>query len=249
MQADSLAKISSGTRIVRASDDAAGLAVGMQLQSDVTTLKQASINLVQATATLNIADSALARIGDILNRARSIVVQAISGAVDNVSRGFMNAEIQHLAQEIDLLRTATTFNGKQIINADYNENFQSGINAASDVITIDLEDIDISDFDHFDYDVSTATDAVATSSLVNGDLRSLQNHRVVVGSYLSLVEYRSNNVDTFLENLQAAKSAIMDVDIAAEQSYLIIHQVLTQSSIASLAQANRMASGLLVLLR
>ena len=95
-QQSSLSKISSGTRIVRASDDAAGLAVSSRIQADITTLEQASRNATQAAAVLQTADGALARVGDILQRMKSLAAQAVSGSVDAASRGFIDQEYQLL---------------------------------------------------------------------------------------------------------------------------------------------------------
>ena len=115
-QAKSLAKLSSGSRIVSASDDAAGLAVASRLQADITTLQQASRNALQGRAVLQTADGALARVGDILQRMKSLVAQSLSGSVDNTSRGFINQEFQQLIQEIQAISDQTEFNGTNLIN-------------------------------------------------------------------------------------------------------------------------------------
>ena len=114
-QAKSLAKLSSGSRIVSASDDAAGLAVASRLQADITTLQQASRNALQGRAVLQTADGALARVGDILQRMKSLVAQSLSGSVDNTSRGFINQEFQQLIQEIQAISDQTEFNGTNLI--------------------------------------------------------------------------------------------------------------------------------------
>jgi flagellin len=107
----SLAKLSSGSRIVRASDDSAGLAVANSLKSDITTLKQGAINAVQARSVLQTADGALARVGDILQRMKSLTAQAVSGSVDATSRGFIDQEYDGLKAEAIAIGTNTTFNG------------------------------------------------------------------------------------------------------------------------------------------
>ena len=102
-QEKSLAKLSSGTRIVRASDDAAGLAVGTRLKSNVTVLKQAATNAVQARSVLQTADGALSRVGDILQRMKSLAAQSNSGSVDATARGFINTEFLQLRAEVDAI--------------------------------------------------------------------------------------------------------------------------------------------------
>jgi flagellin len=156
----SLAKLSSGSRIVRASDDAAGLAVGSSLKADITTLKQGAINAVQARSVLQTADGALARVGDILQRMKSLTAQAVSGSVDATSRGFIDQEYDALKAEAIAIGTNTTFNGTALLTGNYNATnnvatFQVGI-AVGDTIVADLTTV-------------VVTAAVMTSLAANTD--------------------------------------------------------------------------------
>ena len=112
----SLAKLSSGSRIVKASDDAASLAIGTKLKADVTALKQAAVNAGQATSLLQVADGGLARIGDILQRMKALAVQAQSGSVTDNERTFLNQEYQGLATQVTDIASQTKFNGSVLLS-------------------------------------------------------------------------------------------------------------------------------------
>ncbi len=254
-QSASLAKLSSGSRIVRASDDAAGLAVGSSLKADVTTLKQAATNSVQAQSVLQTADGALSRVGDILQRMKALTTQAISGSVDSTSRGFIDQEYDQLKAEAIAIGTNTTFNGTKLLDGNFNATnnvgtFQVGT-AVADVITADLTTVkvDSANLTSLAGNTDTYANAAAASPLVDTDIDKVSAMRATVGSYLSRFQYRSDVIDSSIENLSSAASAIMDVDLAAEQSNLTSKQVLTEASIAALSQANQMKSSLLSLVR
>jgi len=254
-QDKSLSKLSSGSRIVRASDDAAGLAVGSSLKADITTLKQAATNAVQARSVLQTADGALARVGDILQRMKALSTQAVSGSVDNTSRGFIDQEYDQLKAEAIAIGTNTTFNGTKLLDGNFNATnnvgtFQVGT-AVTDTIVADLTTVkvDAATLTSLAANTDTAANAIAASPLVDADIDKISANRATVGSLLSRFEYRGDVIDSSIENLTSATSAIMDVDIAAEQTNLVSKQVLTQASIAALSQANQMKSALLSLVK
>ena len=253
-QEKSLAKLSSGSRIVSASDDAAGLAVASRLQADVTSLTQASRNAVQARSVLQTADGGLARIGDILQRMKSLSAQAISGALDSTSRGFVDTEYQQLLTEIDSTVTSTTFNGTALLDAslaDTDDDYLVGTDATNDLLETDLTAVDATAaglaIDATSVDTSANAQTAATA--IDAAIDTISDYRATIGAQISRFEYRSEYIDTAMENLQAATSVIMDTDIAAEQSNLVSKQVMTEAAIAALSQANQMKSSLLSLVR
>ena len=263
-QAKSLAKLSSGSRIVTASDDAAGLAVASRLSADISTLEQAGRNTLQGRAVLQTADGALARVGDILQRLKSLAAQSASGSVDASSRGFINQEYQQLVTEINSIATQTEFNGANLIDSSYDATagtFLVGVNS-TDVIVADLTAVDAQSGALTDgsgtfldtTDVSTlgvtgTSGAIQALEVVDGAIDQVSGYRATVGSLISRFEYRSEYIESAVENLSAARSSIMDVDIASEQTNLTAKQVLTEAAIASLAQANQSKASLLALLR
>jgi flagellin len=254
-QDKSLSKLSSGSRIVTASDDAAGLAVSSSLRSDITTLRQASSNTVQARSVLQTADGALARVGDILQRMKALTAQAVSGSVDNTNRGFIDQEYDALKAEAISIGTSTAFNGTALLTGNYNATnnvatFQVGL-AVTETIVADLTSVTITAaaLTSLAANTDTAANAIAASPLVDADIDNVSADRATVGALLSRFEYRGDVVNSMVENLEGAKSVILDVDLAAEQTNLVSKQVLTEAAIAALSQANQMKSSLLSLVR
>jgi len=256
-QSDSLAKLSSGSRIVRASDDAAGLAVGTRLKANIATLNAAANNAVQARSVLQTADGALARVGDILQRQKALSAQAVSGSVDATSRGFINQEFQALKAEIIAVGLNTRFNGTLLFDGNYNATnnvatFQVGI-AVTDTIVADLSTVVVTAVglpsQAGAIALATAANAITAAPLLDTDIDAISARRATVGSLLSRFDFRSEIINQTTENLDAARSSIMDVDLAAEQTNLVSKQVLTEAAIAALSQANQMKSSLLSLVR
>ena len=112
----SVGKLASGSRIVKASDDAAGLAIGSRLKADVTALTQAGINASQGASVVQVADGGLGRIGDVLQRMKALAAQSLSGVPTNTERGFIDAEYQELVSEITAIADTTRFNGQSLLN-------------------------------------------------------------------------------------------------------------------------------------
>ena len=252
-QAKSLSKLSSGSRIVSASDDAAGLAVASRLSADITTLEQAGRNVLQGRAVLQTADGALARIGDILQRMKALAAQSRSGSVDDPSRAFLDAEFDELRNEINAIETATTFNGQALIDGTFTgavATFLVGSDAA-DTIVADLSgvNVDATTLGIGASDISSSANANTALGALDTAIDAISADRATIGSFVSRFEYRGEYIESAIENLSAAKSSIMDVDIASEQTNLVAKQVLTEASIAALAQANQSKASLLALLR
>lgn len=248
LQSESLSKISSGSRIVRSSDDAAGLAVADQLQSDITSLTTAAQTTQQVESLLQIADGGLARIGEILQRMKALATQYNSGTLDNTSQNFINEEYENIANEITLIVASTQYNGTQLIDGNFNESVVVGVDSA-DTIDVDLSNVDAS---IAGLGIPTATTGIANATDIDDidtAIGTLGSYRAEVGGLTSAFEFQGEVIATQIENLQAAKSSISDVDIAAEQSRFTNYQVLTEAAIAGLAQANQMKTSLLSLIR
>lgn len=245
LQSGSLGKISSGSRIVSSADDAAGLAVSDQLQSDITSLTTAAQTTQQVDSLLQIADGGLARVSDILQRMKSLATQYNSGTLDATSQGFINDEYGALVTEIDLIVTSTEYNGTALIDGSFNEDVVVGV-AAADVITIDLSTVDV---DSTTLGLPATITAAADIDTIDTAIGTVGSARATVGALTSAVGFQGEVIDTQIQNLTAAKSSITDVDIAEEQTNFTNYQVLTEAAISGLAQANQMKSSLLALLR
>lgn len=251
-QSESLAKLSSGQRIQSAKDDAAGLATATNLAADISVLDQAAINAQQGTAVLQTADGSLSQISDILQRMKSLTAQSQSGSVDDAGRANIDAEYQQLIEEIDAITTSTTFNGSSLL--DGTGDFSTGVSfllgtSSTDTLTITIEGVTTTDLAVDTTDVTSSANAATAMDAVDAALDTISTARANVGASLSRFEYRASVIDTSLENLTAAKSAISDVDLAAEQTNYTNLSTLTQAAIAALGQANSMSSQLLKLLQ
>ena len=365
----SLAKLSSGSRIVKASDDAASLAVGTKIRADVTALKQAQVNAGQASSMLQVADGALAQTSDILMRMKALSVQAQSGSVSDNERIFLDKEFSALSAQIDDIANQTKFNGQTLLNGDTGvtvtadadvagvhisgtadvvtgtgqasitmataatgggdqqmtftytdqagDTFTAAVTAAADDATaysgavvfegtgvsLALDDFDstaaitgtagnlsitsnevsfqvgVSSADTIEVglddirtaqlgNVSTGTladadgagletgranirtkeGAIAAGDILDNAIAQINEDRSNVGAMISRFEFASANLATSIENLDSARSTLMDVDMASEMSNFSSKQVMMQASVAMLAQANQMPQQLLKLL-
>ena len=250
----SVAKIASGSRIVRASDDASGLAISSRLNADVTVLRQAGINASQGASVLQVADGGLARIGDVLQRLKALAAQSLSGVPSDTERGFINAEFSELINEVDGIVGTTTFNGTALLDSAGTQDYFVGT-TAGDNISVDFDSLSsASSYDSAGLSLgSSSVDTAANASGALGDIDSaidlVSEARANVGAFISRFEFRGQQIATSIENIEAANSAIKDVDIAAEQSRLVATQVLVQASVSALSQANQLPQALLRVLQ
>ena len=134
----SLAKLSSGSRIVRASDDAASLAVGTKLKADVNALRQAQVNASHGSSVLQVADGALQQVSDILIRMKALSTQAVSGSLSDTERGYLDSEFTQLEAQLDDIATQTKFNGSPLLDGTFTADFAVGTDATNDVITVGI---------------------------------------------------------------------------------------------------------------
>lgn len=243
--AESSAHLASGKRIVKSSDDAAGLAVSTKLSSDITVLQQASTNATQGAAVLAVADGAMSNISDILQRAKALAAQSMNGAVDSASRGYIDDEYQQLATEVDNIVSQTKFNGTVLLDGTYSEDYLVG-SASTDVITVALGTT-LSGI--LTGDLTTSANATTALGTIDTAIDTVASQRSTAGAFMSQFKYHQDVIDTAVENLIAAKSAILDTDIAAEQTNFTNQQVLTQTAIAVLKQANQMQSQMVQLVQ
>ena len=251
-QSDSLAKLSSGSRIQRASDDASGLAVATSMAADISVLEQAATNTSSAQAVLQTADGALSNLSDILQRMKSLTAQSQTGTVSDTERGYIDAEYQELLSEVDAIASGTKFNGEALL--DGTGAYGSGVDFlvgtdTTDVLTVTLSDVSAAGLSVDGTSVDTAANAATAMDAIDAALGIISNERASVGAMISRFSYRADVIDSSLENLEAAKSSIMDVDIAAEQTEFTNAQTLTSAAISALGQANSMNQQLLKLLQ
>jgi flagellin len=357
MQAtSSLAKLSAGTRVLGARDDAASLAIGNRLLAEVAGLKQASVNAGQAVSMLQIADGAMAKINDILVRMKTLSVQAGSGQLSSVERQMLDTEYQSLASEIDRIADDTEFAGTVIVDGSitvdrtnatdfqvadgvqgltfkgtfstasdasiayasasqtftvthngstYTGSMASGTNdgtamstgtvvtatttgtdgnkvdiaistafvvnaahatgtldlsgsnttsftfkvgtgtAAQDDVTMSINAVSVAQLGLTSTDITSTSTANTASAALSSAIDDLQTYRAEVGANQNRLEFAAANIATARENTEAARSQLLDLDVAAEMATFTSKQILVQSGVSMLAQANQLPQNLL----
>jgi flagellin len=253
-ETSALSKLSSGSRIVAASDDAAGLAISTRISSDITTLQQAATNAAQATAILQTADGGASNISDILARMKSLASESASGTTVSSSRAYIQAEFSNLQTEIDNIASGTRYSGQSLLSATNNP-FSTGVSvlvgsSGSDTISISLSPLTTSALGVTTSALSVTDLAAATSALgiLDSAIDKVSNARATIGAQESQFNFSATSIQTQTQNLQAANSAIKDVDIAAEQAALSSAEVKVSAAVSAETAANSMPQALLKLL-
>lgn len=249
-----LNRLSSGLRINGAADDAAGLAIAENLRADVKGLNQAVRNANDGLSVINVADSALNEIANLLHRAMTLAEQAASdtsGADDSASKSAINDEYNQILSEIDRIASTVEFNGINLLDSGgATLDVQIGLSASSDDrITIVTSAISATGLglasDQFLAKSDARDELVALQSAID----TVSSDRGDLGAYYNRIEHTIAVITTQSENLKAAESQIRDADIAQEVVSMTKYQVLTQSGLASLAQANASSQNVLRLLQ
>jgi flagellin len=232
----SLEKLSSGFRINRAADDAAGLAISEGLRSQVGGLKVAVRNAQDGISVAQTAEGALTEVHSMLQRMNDLAVQYNNGTQNADSQAALSAEFDALTSEIDRIQTSTQFNGVNLFN-NASVDFQVGT-APTDVLSVDLSG-SVSTASLLITDNTTVTDAITATSTLRGNLGAVQNR----------FEHTINNLNVAVENLSASESRIRDTDMASEMVNFTRANILSQAGTAMLAQANQAPQSVLQLLR
>ena len=251
-ESSALSKLSSGSRITSASDDAAGLAISTRISSDITTLQQAATNTSEATAVLQTADGGASNLSDILARMKSLASESASGTVTDSSRTYINSEFSQLTSEINSIASGTRYSGQSLL--DGTSVFASGVSVlvgsqSTDTITITLSSLTASSlFAGATLDVSSQADANTALTALDTAINTVSAARADIGAQESRFNFSADSISTQTQNLQSANSAISDVDIASEQATLSSAEVKTQAAVSAEAAANQMPQYLLKLL-
>jgi flagellin len=256
----SLERLSSGLRINRAADDAAGLAISEGLQSQIGGLQQASRNAQDGNNVVGAAEGALTEVHSILQRMRDLAVQsANSGSLDASAQGDIQNEVVSLASELDRISSQTTFNNVKLLDGSFSaKNFQVGY-AATDQISVTIDSgTATKGFSSTDLavqaglggvDLSTGAGATAALTLIDAAIQNVSTARGTLGAAQNRFGHIINAVNVAVENLSASKSNIKDTDMAAEMVSFTRAQILSQAGTAMLAQANSIPQGVLKLLQ
>ena len=247
----SVERLSSGLRITRAADDAAGLGLSESLRAQIRSINQATRNANDGISLTQIADGAAATIGSLLARLRELSSQSASGTVGNTERSYIDQEFIALRSEIDRIAQVTEFNGQALtsgtsISFSIAIGFRSG---TGNTLSLDLNDIQTSSLGLSSVNVSTAANATSALANIDNAISAIASARAEYGSIQNRFEATIANLQVTSENLTAAESRIRDADIALETSIFTKNQILVQAGIATLAQANTLPQQALALLR
>ncbi len=235
----SLEKLSSGFRINRAADDAAGLAISEGLRSQVGGLKVGARNAQDGISVAQTAEGALTEVHSMLQRMNELSVQHNNGTQNTDSKAALSAEFTALQSEVTRIADNTKFNGVELFGGT-DLDFQVGFEA-SDKITITGADALKA--------IDTSTAVITDSSTVQTAITAISTQRASLGAVQNRFEHTVNNVNVAIENLSASESRIRDADMAQEMVQFTRNQILSQAGTSMLSQANQASQGVLSLLR
>ncbi|MCM3271421.1 flagellin N-terminal helical domain-containing protein [Paenibacillus elgii] len=246
-QGKSSEKLSSGYRINRAADDAAGLSISEKMRTQIRGLNQAAANAQDGVSLVQTAEGAMNEVSDMLTRMKELAVKASNGTYNTSDLKAMDEEFQALTNAIDDIANKTTFNGITMLNQSASISIQIGNNAA-DSVAVTTQNITKAGLT-LTGDVTTSVNANAALKNIDDAIGKVNKARSEFGAVQNRLEHVFNNLSTTSENLQAAESRIRDTDMAKEMMNYTKLNILQQASNSMLAQANQAPQGVLQLLR
>ena len=254
----SLERLSTGMRINRASDDAAGLSVSENLRTQVRGIQQARANASDGVSLLQIAEGAANEISSLLQRMRELAVQSTNDTLTTTERSYTNQEYVALISEIDRIVDSAQYNGITLLDGKAGsfgtsgaQSLHIGANAATaDAVTITISGISAAGLGGLSTNQGITSQALALNAITSLDtaVNSINSMRSDLGAYVNRLEHAINNLDNQAHNTQAAESVIRDVDFAAETSVFTRNQIMVQSATSMLAQSNMVPQTVLSLL-
>ncbi|HMA65978.1 MAG: flagellin [Fibrobacterota bacterium] len=255
----SLEKLSTGLRINRAADDAAGLSVSEQLRTQVRGLNMGGRNIQDGVALINIAEGALIEVESMLQRMRELSIQSANDTLTSKERAYVEIEVNQLKSEVDRIVAGTQYNSQQLMNGTPPWGVLPGgvlhigpnNNAAADTIQYRISPMNTTSLGINGASLSVLTQTSSTQAISSLDvaLSSVNALRADLGAVVNRLEHALTNQENQETNMQAAESVIRDTDFATETTAFSRHQILSQSSTAMLAQANTGPQNVLSLLQ
>ena len=247
-QAKSTEKLSSGYKINRAADDAAGLAISEKMRRQVRGLTQASANAQDGISCVQTAEGALAEVHDMLQRMNELAVKASNDTMTSEDREYIDSEVQALKTEIDRVKDTTSFNNECLLDGSFKgKNLQVGAEKEQ-TIPISIDNMGISKLEIKDTNVLSFDDAQAAIESIKTALTKVSKQRSDLGAIQNRLEHTIKNLDNVVENTTAAESAIRDTDMATEMVRFANNNILAQAGTSMLAQANQSNQNVMSLL-
>jgi flagellin len=237
----SMSRLSSGYRITKAGDDAAGLGISTKLEAQIRSYNQAVRNANDGVSVIQTTEAALGETSNILTRLRELAMQSASDGIGNVERGYIQTEANGLVAEIDRIASVTKFNGTALLSGTAQTlDFQVGVDGTTnDVISFSTLNATASSLAVSGLTINTKALAQAALSTLDAALVTVSTSRATLGAAGNRFESAISNIQSFSEALSAANSRIRDVDVAEETSRLARSQILQQAGVSVLAQANQ----------
>ena len=241
-------KLSSGYKINRAADDAAGLSISEKMRRQIRGLTQASLNAQDGISCVQTAEGALAEVEEMLQRMNELAVKAENGTLTADDRNAIDAEVKQLVSEIDRVASTTTFNEQNLLDGSFcNKALQVGAESGQH-INMQIGKMNAKGLKVNNVSAATTTAAASMNSAVKAAIKQVSSQRSSLGAVQNRLEHTIKNLDNVVENTTAAESAIRDTDMAEEMVKYSNQNILQQAGQAMLAQANQANQGVLSLL-
>jgi len=238
-----MAQLSSGSRITKAADDAAGLSISEGLKSDIRSYKQAQRNTQDGISFVQVAEGGLTEVSNILTRFRELSIQAASDTIGDQERGFIQKEVDQLKSEIDRIADSTMFGTKKLLDGNGDVfDFQVGIHADPETNSIQFDssenDVTLGTLGLSGLDISDKGSAQSSIADIDDALNTVNGYRANLGALQNRLTMTTENIDTSIESVSAANSRIRDADIAASTASLTKNNILLNATTSVLSQAN-----------
>ena len=244
-QKDTLEHLSSGSRINKASDDAAGLAISEKMRGQIRSIRQDVRNANDGISMVQTAEGGMNEISSILIRFRELAIQASSDTLGDTERSFINKEVEQLKKEVTRIASTTEFNGKKLLNGSGDGlEIQIGVNNNPDedrfVYSPQNSDVALEALGLGDISVATKEEARSHLGAIDNAMNVLVANRAELGALQNRMVSAINNLGVYDENLSAARSRISDADMAVQSSELAKNNIQAQANVAVLSQANQL---------
>ena len=246
-------QLSTGTRVNSAKDDAAGLAIGQNMTSQIRGLNMAIRNLNDGINMMQTAEGAMVEQSNMLQRMRELAVQSMNGTYSSTQRGYLDLEFQALTSQIDDISVNTTWNDQILLNADTDNVsgifvFQAG-QSSGQTISVTIGDMGASSLGISGASISSLASATTALSAISSALETINEQRATIGAGINRMEYAVDNLANISANATQSRSTIMDTDYASATTQLAKTQIIQQAATAMLAQANQQPQAVLQLLK
>ncbi len=254
-QGKSTEKLSSGYKVNRAADDAAGLAISEKMRRQIRGLTQASLNAQDGISAVQTAEGALNEVHDMLQRMNELAIKSANGTNQTEDQSYIQSEVDALVKEIDRVATTTTFNERALLDGSWSKGVDLQVGAegtSSNTISVSIKPMSaagISINSLSTSGVKSQSAAKNSISTIKAAMTAISEQRSDLGAIQNRLEHTINNLDNVVENTTAAESAIRDTDMATEMVKYSNNQILAQAGQAMLAQSNQANQGVLSLLQ